>query len=47
MLALKRPVAVIAEARHAGLEEWLEHRKSATRLYAENGLSLWLIEGAL
>jgi hypothetical protein len=45
ILALKRPVAIIAEPQHAGLVQWLEHRETATRLYARNGLSLWLIDG--
>src|SRR5580700_6800285 len=46
ILALKRPVGIIAEPRHAGLLEWLGHRKEASRLYAENGLSLWLFDDA-
>jgi hypothetical protein len=46
MLALKRPVAIIAEPQNAGLAEWLKQRKTATRLYGQNGLSLWLIDEA-
>jgi len=46
ILALKRPVAIVEEARHSGLIEWLEHSKIATRLYSQDGLSLWLIDGA-
>jgi hypothetical protein len=45
ILALNRPVAIVAEPRHGALLEWLEHRKTATRLYADNGLSLWLVSG--
>jgi hypothetical protein len=46
ILALKRPIAIVAEARHAGLVEWLERNKTATRLFAQDGLSLWSIDGA-
>ena len=46
ILALKRPVAVIIEPRHASLLDWLEHRKDARQLYAQNGLSLWLFDDA-
>jgi hypothetical protein len=46
MLRLKRPVAIIAEPQNAGLAEWLKQRKTATRLYDQNGLSLWLIDEA-
>ena len=44
ILALKRPVAVIAEPRYSDLFAWLQHQKTATELYAANGLSLWLID---
>jgi hypothetical protein len=46
ILALKRPVAIVAEPRHPELIAWLEHNKTATRLYAQSGLSLWLIDGS-
>ena len=46
ILALKRPVAVIVEPRHSQLLEWLKHRKTASELYAKDGLSLWLIDEA-
>jgi hypothetical protein len=46
ILALKRPVAIVAEPRHTGLQEWLKQQKTAVKLYANNGLSLWLIDGA-
>lgn len=45
ILALKRPVAIITEPQHSDLLEWLKHRRGATELYTQNGLSLWLIEG--
>jgi len=44
ILVLKRPVAIVAEPGHAGLLEWLRSRRTATQLYAANGVSLWLIE---
>lgn len=44
MLTLKRPIAIVAEPRHTDLQEWLKHRETAVQLYAENGLSLWLID---
>jgi hypothetical protein len=46
LLALKRPVAIIAEPQHSGLLEWLKQRETASQLYAENGLSLWFIKPA-
>jgi hypothetical protein len=46
ILALKRPIAIVAGPQHAGLVEWLEHNKTSTRLYAQSGLSLWLIDVA-
>jgi hypothetical protein len=44
-LALKRPLAVIAEPQHLGLIEWLRGKGTAVELYSENGLNLWLIKG--
>jgi hypothetical protein len=44
ILALQRPVAIVADAEHSDLPEWLKHKKSAVELYAEKDLSLWLIE---
>jgi hypothetical protein len=44
-LALKRPLAVIAEPQHSGLSEWLKGKGTAVELYSENGLNLWLIKG--
>ncbi|HMD97597.1 MAG TPA: hypothetical protein VKM93_09750 [Terriglobia bacterium] len=44
ILGLKRPVAIIAEPQHGDLLEWLKQRGTAVELYAENGLSLWLID---
>ncbi|HXM20926.1 MAG TPA: hypothetical protein VN948_06650 [Terriglobales bacterium] len=43
ILALQRPVAIVADAEHSDLPEWLK-QKTAVELYAENGLSLWLID---
>jgi hypothetical protein len=45
VLSLNRPVAIVVEPQHKALLAWLEHRKTASRLFAQNGLSLWLIEG--
>jgi hypothetical protein len=44
LLALKRPIAIIAEPRHSGLVEWLRHKEGVSRLYSENGLALWLVD---
>jgi len=44
ILALRRPLAVIAEPAHANLLEWLKKNQSATELYENNGVSLWLID---
>jgi hypothetical protein len=44
ILALQRPVAIIADPEHSDLPEWLKQKKRAVELYAENGLSLWLID---
>jgi hypothetical protein len=45
MLALKRPIAIVAEPQDSYLLEWLKQKRAAVELYAENGLSLWLIDG--
>ncbi|MGO9274532.1 MAG: hypothetical protein ACLQOO_30600 [Terriglobia bacterium] len=45
ILALKRPVAIVTEPQDLDLAQWLEQRKAAVKLYAENGLSLWLVGG--
>jgi hypothetical protein len=42
--ALKRPVAVIVDAAHPDLLNWLKSDKAASELYGDNGLSLWLID---
>lgn len=44
ILALQRPVAIVADAEHSDLLEWLKQKKTAVELYAENDLSLWLID---
>jgi hypothetical protein len=44
--ALHRPVAIVTEPRHAALIEWLGHRKDASRLDMQDGLSLWLMDDA-
>ncbi len=44
ILALQRPVAIVADAEYSDLPEWLKQKKTAVELYAENGLSLWLID---
>jgi hypothetical protein len=41
---LKRPIAVIVDAAHPSLLNWLMAKNSAHELYGENGLSLWLID---
>jgi hypothetical protein len=41
---LKRPIAVIADSAHPDLLNWLKADKAANELYAENDLSLWLID---
>ena len=41
---LKRPIAVMVDAAHPSLLNWLRSKKSAHELYGENGLSLWLID---
>jgi hypothetical protein len=43
ILGLQRPVAIVADAEHSDLPEWLK-KKSAVELYADNRLSLWLID---
>jgi hypothetical protein len=44
LLALKRPLVVIAEPRHSSLLEYLRHMELARQLYVKNNLSLWLID---
>lgn len=44
ILALQRPVAIVTDAEHSDLSEWLKQKKRGVELYAENGLSLWLID---
>lgn len=44
VLALRRPVAVIAQPTDNGLFAWLKQHPAANQLYAANGYSLWLIE---
>ncbi len=46
VLELNRPVAVVAEPQNLSLLEWLHQTTEARQLYAENGFSLWLIEGS-
>lgn len=43
ILALKRPVAIIADSQQPSLLEWLKQGKTGAEEYSENGLSLWLI----
>jgi hypothetical protein len=42
--ALNRPVAVIVDPANGDLLNWLQADKAASELYAQNGLSLWLID---
>jgi hypothetical protein len=44
LLALKRPIAIIAEPQHSDLLDWLRHMETASQLYVENGLTLWLVD---
>jgi hypothetical protein len=44
ILALQRPVAIVADGEHSDLAEWLKQKKTAVELYAEKNLSLWLID---
>ena len=41
---LKRPIAVVVGPAHPDLLNWLNAYNGARELYAENGLSLWLID---
>jgi hypothetical protein len=43
MLSLNRPLALIVEARHAGLQRWIEQSRRGTAVHSGNGWTLWLI----
>jgi hypothetical protein len=44
--SLNRPIAVIVGPAHPDLLNWLRAEKDASELYAQNDLSLWLIDEA-
>lgn len=44
ILALQRPVAIVTDAEHSDLSDWLKQNRTGVELYADNGLSLWLID---
>jgi hypothetical protein len=43
ILALGRPVAILAEPRHVALQDWLEKSGRGLRLYRDEGVTLWLV----
>jgi hypothetical protein len=43
MLALGRPVAIVAEAQHAALLDWLKTGQRGSSVYRNDGVTVWLV----
>jgi hypothetical protein len=44
ILALGRPVTIIAEQQHTALLEWLRHRGRGSPVYEREGITVWVVQ---